>query len=59
MIHRKQIEEVIDFYKNEQVKLANEGTSDVRINAVLYNIYAAFIVKLQKLLDKEQVGGVP
>lgn len=59
MIHRKQIEEIIEFYKNEQVKLVNEGTPDTRINAALYNICDAFIKKLQSLLDKEQVGGVP
>ncbi len=59
MIHRKQIEEIIEFYKNKQVELVNEGTPDVRINAALYNICDAFIKKLQNLLDKEQVGGVP
>lgn len=59
MIHRKQIEEIIEFYKNKQVEIVNEEAPNTQINAALYNICDAFIKKLQSLLDKEQVGGVP
>lgn len=72
MIHRKQIEEVIEKLKQDKDFFEREITQDGKIyrrerdgemDRVHFQASAKMATKaitlLQKLLDKEQVGGVP
>lgn len=53
MIHREQIEEIIEDLKRSEFECRQQGSG---YGAA---ICKTTIEKLQELLDKEQVGGVP
>lgn len=64
MIHRKQIEEVVEdlrtFQDDLHVRIAgSQPPEEIMRRQAIIDRLEKTIVKLQSFLDKEQVGGVP